>query len=89
LEPFSGWAEGGFNRLSERAIIAPGGVLRRPDLVLFSKTETRVIDFKFTETKAKEHVSQVQAYKSLLQALGFPNIRGFVMYGFEAEVVAC
>lgn len=89
LAPFEGWAEGLFSRLSERAIITPGGLLRRPDLVLYNRTETRVIDFKFTEIKEPEHVTQVQAYKTLLEALGFPGIRGFVLYGFEAEAIPC
>jgi ATP-dependent exoDNAse (exonuclease V) beta subunit len=89
LEPFAGCGEGLFSRLSERAIIIPGGELRRPDLILYNQTETRVIDFKFTEAKDKEHINQVQGYKSLLYALGFPGIRGYVIYGFEAEVVTC
>jgi ATP-dependent helicase/nuclease subunit A len=89
LEPFAGWAEGRFHRLSERAILTTGGVLRRPDLVLFNQTETRVIDFKFTETKEQEHVMQVMAYKALLDSLGFPGIQGYVLYGFEAKVVSC
>lgn len=87
LSPFEGWANGSFSRLSERDMLSPGGMMQRPDLVLYNQTETRVIDFKFTETREKGHLKQVESYKELFRALGFKGIRGFLIYGFEAEVV--
>jgi hypothetical protein len=59
----------------------------RPDLVLYNQTETRVIDFKFTETRQKEHIEQVEEYKKILEKLGFKGLHGYVVYGFEAEVI--
>ena len=63
------------------------GSIRRPDLILFNDSETRVIDFKFTDTKEKEHVEQVQAYMRLLQEMEFGGITGYLVLGFDAEVL--
>lgn len=87
LPPFKGWDSGAFSRLSERDIITEGNTLLRPDLVLYNQTETRVIDFKFTEARQQEHIAQVEEYKKVLERLGFKGLRGYVVYGFEAEVV--
>jgi len=49
----------------------------------------RVIDFKFTETQEKQHVEQVQLYMQWLRAMHFPEVSGFLVYGFTKEVVPC
>ncbi len=89
LPPFEGWAAGTLHRLSERAMVLPGGDIRRPDLILFNTVETRVVDFKFTESKEKKHQEQVQDYMKSLQTMGFPSVKGYLVYGFEKEVVVC
>lgn len=89
LPPFMGWEKGALNRLAEREIVAADGMMLRPDLVLYNQTETRVIDFKFSESRDEGHLQQVQGYKVLLESLGFTGIRGFVVYGLEAEAVSC
>ncbi len=89
LAPFEGWEKGLLQRLSERAMVLPGGELRRPDLILYNEMETRVIDFKFTETQEKQHVEQVQLYMQWLRAMHFPEVSGFLVYGFTKEVVPC
>jgi ATP-dependent exoDNAse (exonuclease V) beta subunit len=89
LEPFIGWDKGTLSRLSERDIIALDGMVLRPDLVLFNQTETRVIDFKFAENRDNGHIRQVEGYKALLATMGFAGVKGYVVYGLEAEVIRC
>lgn len=85
---FERWRNGTMQRMSEREIITPARALRRPDLVLYSNEETLVIDFKFSEDKAKatQHEAQVKEYADLLQQMGFPNLKGFVFYALMDEV---
>ena len=89
LGPFIGWEKGELNRLAERDIIGLDGMAQRPDLILYNQTETRVIDFKFAENRADAHVKQVEGYKSLLSTMGFTGLKGYVVYGLEAEVIRC
>ena len=40
-----------------------------------------VVDFKFGKVEA-EHESQVQRYMSLLQQMGYKEVKGYVWYVF-------
>jgi ATP-dependent exoDNAse (exonuclease V) beta subunit len=85
-----GWKNGSLQRLSEREIINNGREIRRPDLVLYNKEETIVIDFKFTGDRHahERYEKQVQEYINLLHQTGFANIRGYLLYaGNEIEAV--
>jgi hypothetical protein len=85
-----GWSNGSFQRLSEREIINRNREIRRPDLVVYNREETIVIDFKFTgeRTSHPRYEKQVQEYIALLGATGFKNIKGYLLYaGDEIETV--
>ena len=64
---------------NEDAILNSKGERRIPDRVLFSKTQTVVIDFKFGE-KHKEHTNQVKEYIDLLKEMKYPDVKGFLFY---------
>ncbi len=53
----------------------------RPDKVLFSETETIILDYKFTQSERTSHIAQVKKYAELLVSMGYPNTRTFLFYG--------
>lgn len=72
--------------LAEREILCPDGSKLRPDRVLVSATETRIIDFK-TGKAASEHRDQVLNYASTLKDMGYKNIRPFLLYLNKPELI--
>lgn len=73
----------GMTVLKEVTILTENGERRRPDRVVQLDNETLVIDFKTghpAESARKKHLSQVQEYVELLQSMGFPNVRGELLY---------
>ncbi len=90
LDALQPWASGKFKRLAEQNMVSEKRELRRPDLVLYNNTETIVYDFKFTtgEKDKAKHEKQVGEYTGMLQQMGFANVKGFVVYGFEKKAVA-
>ncbi len=71
---------------NEQEILLPGGVSLRPDRVLISKNETLVIDFKTGKERA-EHASQVKHYASILQNMGYPSVKSYLVYIAEKKVI--
>ncbi|MEN8118855.1 MAG: UvrD-helicase domain-containing protein [Bacteroidota bacterium] len=89
-EEVSDWFSDKWNIKNEEAILNTEGEKRIPDRVLFSKTQTLVIDFKFGE-KHKEHIDQVKEYINLLQQMKYPDVKGYLYYAEKnivEEVVA-
>lgn len=74
---------------NECSLIWKGEVLR-PDRVVFTPTETWVIDFK-TGAPKLDHQIQVLRYCDAIQAMGYPMVKGYLMYiGTErCQVIAC
>ena len=61
----------------------------RPDRVVLTPTETWVVDFK-TGTPLNEHRSQVQTYCKALGDMGYPGVKGYLLYvSPEINVVDC
>jgi ATP-dependent exoDNAse (exonuclease V) beta subunit len=73
------WFQPGINVLRECEIILPSGELRRPDRVVLMAGKVSVIDFKFA-APAGHHRSQVKEYISILEAMGYSDITGFLWY---------
>lgn len=63
---------------NERDIAWDGKVLR-PDRIVFSPEETSVIDFK-SGTPKNEHHAQVLHYCDALRAMGYANVKGYLLY---------
>ena len=51
----------------------------RPDRVVVTPTETWVVDFK-TGTPSPDHRSQVLSYCKVLSDMGYPAVKGFLLY---------
>lgn len=73
--------------LNERDVIGTDGMVHRPDTVLLSATETLIIDYKFTGKERQTHIEQVQSYIKLFREMGWPNVQGWLFYGFQGELL--
>ena len=83
------WYSGHWELYNECAIIyKENGELqmRRPDRVMMKDGKVVVVDFKFGKKRTDYH-KQVRDYMSLLSDMGYENIRGYLWYVFENELV--
>ncbi|MEN6619174.1 MAG: UvrD-helicase domain-containing protein [Rikenellaceae bacterium] len=80
------WFDGSFRIYNELEIIEPGGKISRPDRVLIGE-EAIVIDFKFGTSRPKSHERQVVRYMSLIKGMGIVDVKGYLWYLEENDVV--
>lgn len=71
---------------NERDIIQPGGETYRPDKVVILGDSASIIDFK-TGGAAEDHTMQVKNYISLLQNMGYKDVKGFLFYVNQLKAV--
>jgi ATP-dependent exoDNAse (exonuclease V) beta subunit len=64
---------------TEPEVILPDGKTFRPDRIVFSETETIVIDFKTGKPEDK-HKDQVKYYMQLLNEMGYAGCSGVLLY---------
>ena len=91
LEAQSGnhhWFDGTYRVLNEASIVTESGEIYRPDRVLIAPDGSRVIviDYKFGAPHFSHH-RQVRNYVSLLQAMGYPAVEGWLWYVTAGEIV--
>lgn len=83
------WFGGDWDVYNECTIISPtddGGVRsERPDRVMKKEDRLVVIDFKFAR-KNPRHAEQVRQYMELLHEMGYPNVNGYLLYGYSQEL---
>lgn len=78
--------EPGIRGINEAEILTRGGKSCRPDRIVFRPGRTDVIDYK-TGTEHQSHHHQVQQYASLLTAMGYPQVKAWLIYlGDEIKV---
>ena len=74
----------------EQTLIFNGTELR-PDRIVFADGETWVVDFK-TGSEHKGYKKQVRDYCAAMEAMGYPSVKGFLLFlkedGCEVEEVA-
>lgn len=63
---------------NECSLVWQGEVLR-PDRIVFAPEQTWVVDFK-TGTRHDSHVAQVLRYCEAIRAMGYPNVKGYLLY---------
>lgn len=64
---------------NELTLIGLDGRDHRPDRVVVTPEEVKIVDFKFGEEMAS-HKAQVRRYVSLYRAMGYMNTRGWLWY---------
>ncbi|MCH5329949.1 MAG: UvrD-helicase domain-containing protein [Alistipes sp.] len=72
---------------NENDIIMPAGAsARRPDRVIIQGAKATVVDYKFGHEKRAAYTRQIAEYKSILQSMGYSEVKGFIWYVTIGEV---
>jgi len=80
------WFETHWKVENEVGILLPGGDFKRIDRVNYKENETVVIDFKTGSPKSKDK-TQVKEYMDILGQMGFPGIKGRLVYLTDFNVM--
>lgn len=73
--------------LNEYTISSDGEIDRRPDRIVWTSDGTiDIIDYKFGEHDDR-YSKQVRRYVSLMRRAGYNNVRGFLWYPLEQEIL--
>lgn len=83
----SEWFSKDWRVINERDILLGDGNTLRPDRVIVKDDEAIVIDYKFGKKKEKSHMTQVGAYKRLLEKMNFKKVSAFILYGKLDEII--
>ena len=79
------WFDGSYKILPEVAILHES--IRRPDRVMLSDQEVIVVDYKFGKADTAKHQLQVKSYMNKIKAMGYTNVKGYIWYVPQEEVV--
>jgi len=71
---------------NERGILLPSGETYQPDRVVVKDGVTYIVDYK-TGDQQKSHFQQLENYKVLLAQMGYQNIKGYLLYTKELNLV--
>ncbi len=71
---------------NEQTILIGKYEAKRPDKIIFKEKETIVIDFK-SGLQTNKNEKQVKLYKKVLQEMGFPNVKGFLYYTTNLDLI--
>ena len=71
--------------MDERDIITSEGTFR-PDRVVLKDGKVEIIDYKFAEKDAS-HLTQVRRYVEFYRQMGYSDVKGFLWYVEENQVV--
>lgn len=82
----------GYRVINERTIIDKGGQEKRPDRVMVHDQETIIVDYKTGSNPADDtrskYRNQVKQYKNLLIKMGYPQVKGYLLYTDLLELEA-
>ncbi|MCZ2472175.1 UvrD-helicase domain-containing protein [Aquirufa ecclesiirivi] len=71
--------------ISEEDILLPNGNMIRPDRVIKQNQTLIVVDYK-TGKKKDSHQSQVNSYCEALRQMGYPEVKGAIIYTMDKAV---
>ncbi len=86
IPEISEWFSGQWQIWNETGILVPGKGERRPDRVMFRDGKVVIIDYK-TGIPEPKHENQVATYMNLISAMGYPDIRGYLLYLENARLI--
>ncbi len=72
---------------TEADLLLPSGKVCRPDRVMMGAKETMVVDYKFGLGVDPDHIKQVETYVTILKGMGYPDVKGFLWYINQDEVL--
>ena len=73
--------------LDERDLCDEEGNIHRPDRVVIRDGRVEIIDYKFG-AQDKDHHSQVERYKRLYGELGYGDVRGYLWYVTDNQIIS-
>lgn len=79
------WFDGSSRVMTEATILLPTGAARRPDRVMINDDAVMVVDYKFGEPSPR-HIQQAAAYRELLTAMGYSNVKSWLWY-VEKDII--
>lgn len=79
--------KGKIDSWNERSILLPTGEEIIPDRVIFKANETIVIDYKTGSNRKKSYEQQVLRYKTALSEMNFPEVKAYLYYTEDLELV--
>lgn len=79
--------EGG-EEIKECTLLSETGEELRPDSIIKKHDETIVIDFKTGKHNQKKDLKQVSTYCSMLHEMNFPNVKGYLYYSDDLELLS-
>lgn len=71
---------------TETAILLKTGESYKPDRVIIRENDTIIVDYK-TGKKEEKHNKQLENYKILLSEMGYTNIKSYLLYIKDKELV--
>lgn len=87
-EAYNQLHEGKHESWNERRILLPTGEEIIPDRIIFKDKETIILDYKTGSIRKKSYEKQVLRYKQALIAMDFPNVKAYLYYTDDMELVA-
>lgn len=81
------WFEEGNEVLSEKSILMPDSLTKRPDRVIFKEGKTIIIDFKFGEENPR-YLNQIASYKKILTLMGHDVKEAYLWYVDAEKIIA-
>jgi ATP-dependent exoDNAse (exonuclease V) beta subunit len=85
--PVNEWFDGSWKVMNEQDILTPAGNVYRPDRIMLKEGRLIIVDYKFGAQKSDAYNNQVNIYRSLLQEMGYADIRAYLWYVTLKEVV--
>ncbi len=71
----------------EAELVTQNGELLRPDRIVFSDSETILIDYKTGKENTKAYSKQLYKYEAALLSMGYPRVKKLLVYVDEMKVV--
>lgn len=86
-EKMSAYFKPGLTYRLEAELIMETGELLRPDRIIFTDTETILIDYKTGKENNKKYFMQMYKYETALLKMGYPNIKKLLVYIDDMTIV--
>ena len=83
----SEWFDPSWQVIAEKDILFPDGRKVRPDRVIFSNGQLRIIDYKFGQGEESRYVKQVRFYCQTMREMGYTDVKGYIWYVKLGKIV--
>ncbi|RZL17046.1 MAG: hypothetical protein EOO89_09880 [Pedobacter sp.] len=75
------------DQVNEISIIGVDGKTYRPDKLIINGQQVSIIDYKFTSEEHPSHIDQILNYRSLLEAMGYKEVKTYLFYAAKAQLI--